>query len=95
MKPINLIPAARMEARRRRAHWLRCAGGCAAYSVLLLVACVLARLAYGKGDPTVHEKLAESETVVNRTGKSIITVNEQLAVAEATLRASRSRVSAV
>ena len=90
MNAINLIPRARMEARRRRARWVRCFAVCGAYAVLLLGLCALSRLAYVKVDPTVKEKLVESATEVERAGKAIVAVKEQLALADATLRASRS-----
>ena len=90
MKAINLIPAARIEARRRRAQWVRCFAACGVYGVLVMAACALCRLPYAKNDPTVKEKLVEADVEVDRAGKTIVLVREQLALAEATLRASRS-----
>jgi hypothetical protein len=58
--------------------------------VLLLGVCALSRLAYVKVDPTVKEKLVEAAKEVDRAGKGIVAVKEQLALADATLRASRS-----
>jgi len=90
MPAINLIPAPRLDARRRRSRRNRCVLGCMAYAVAAMAAAVAAHGVWGDADAHVTDRLAEAAADVDQTGKAIAAVRADLDAAHATLRASRS-----
>lgn len=88
MKSVNLIPAPRQVAKRRRVHLRRCAAMCAAWAVLLVVAAVAIRVVWGgDGDAQAGDRLAAVSDDIARTERAMAETRNQLAAAQSTLRA--------
>lgn len=90
MKTINLIPAPRMQARRRRVQRLRCAAGCLAYAGALGVATAASHAVLETGDPQVQNRVTALGLTIDQTTRSVAATRAQLDAAQSTLRASRS-----
>jgi hypothetical protein len=90
MKTINLIPAPRMQTRRRRVHRLRCAAGCVAYAGVLGVATAVCHAVLEKSDPQLQNRLTAVGLTIDQTSRSIASTRTELDAAQSTLRASRS-----
>src|SRR5581483_11720777 len=90
MKNINLIPAPRRAAKRRRIHLRRCAVGCAAWAALSVAAAVLAHAVWRVEDPQVGERLARMNEEVTRTERALGDVRLQLAKAHSSLRGNEA-----
>ena len=90
MNGINLIPAPRRAARRRRQHMCYCAAGCAAWALLSLAAAGFAHALWPSGDPRAAERLAEVTAEMQRTERAVAALHSQLAAARSTLRANQA-----
>ena len=66
MKSVNLIPAARRDAKRRRKHRKACALACGAYAAALAGAVGVAHLALNEAGPTLDDRLAAVDADVRR-----------------------------
>lgn len=90
MKSVNLIPAARLNARRRRAHVRRCIAGCSGYAALALAAGLTCHGVWGRADESLPVRLADAQAVVERSAHDLAATTADLDAAQSTLRASRS-----
>ena len=91
MKSVNLIPAHRTAAKRRRVHLRRCAAGCAAWAVLSAVAAGAAHAMWRTADDSVAaERLAAVNDEIERTERAIASARVKLAAAQSTLRANQA-----
>lgn len=90
MKNINLIPAPRRAAKRRRVHLRRCVVGCAAWAVVSAGAAAVSRAVWRADDPQAVERLAKVSQEMEQTERGIAAVRAKLAAAQATLRANQS-----
>src|SRR4051794_373576 len=90
MRPINLIPAARIEQRRRRALHRRCAVGCTAYAIAALAGGIACHVVWGSPKPHLAEWLDETANKVSGTEKTIAAVRLDLEATQQTLRASKA-----
>lgn len=91
MKPINLIPAARRDAKRNRKHRNACVAACCAYAVLLAAAVggVHLFLAGETGEP-LSARLASAESQIERYQQQSTAARAELAAARATIEANRT-----
>ena len=91
MNSVNLIPAPRLAAKRRRVHMRRCAVACAAWAVVSVVAAGVAHaMCRQADDPQADERLAAVADEIARTERAIVAVKVQLAAAQSTLRANEA-----
>jgi hypothetical protein len=91
MKSVNLIPAPRLVAKRRRLHLRRCAVGCAVWAVMSATAAGATHVMWRTAmDPQAQERLAQVEDEIERTDRAIGTARAQLAAAQSTLRANEA-----
>jgi hypothetical protein len=93
MKSINLIPAPRRAAKRRKLHLRRCAIGCAAWGVLSLAVAGAAQAIWRGEEPEADERLAKVADEMGRTEAAIAAVRQQLTAAQSTLRANQGIAS--
>jgi hypothetical protein len=91
MKAINLIPAARRDAKRRRKHRNVCATACGAYAALLAGALGVAYLVLSReaGEP-VAARLTSAGAEIDRVQKQIAAARAELAASNATIEANRT-----
>jgi hypothetical protein len=91
MKPINLIPAARRDAKRRRKQRNACAIACCAFGALLGCAVGAARLMFaGDGGQPLGARLAATEAEIDRYQQQSTAARAELAAAKATIEANRT-----
>lgn len=90
MTSVNLIPAPRLAARRRRTHLRRCAAGCVVWSLLSVAAGGASRAYWRDDDPQADERLAKVVDESRRTEKVIAAVRAELDAAESALRANEA-----
>lgn len=90
MNGINLIPAPRRAARRRRAHLRYCAAGCAAWAVVSVGAACVVPAVWGAGDSRDTEWLAKVNGEIQQTERTIAGIRAQLTAAESTLRGNQA-----
>lgn len=94
MNSVNLIPAPRLAAQKRRVHLRRCAAGCCAWAVASALAAGAAHAMWRQAeDPQFEERLAAVSDDIERTGRAIATAKAQLAAAQSTLRANEAIAS--
>lgn len=89
MNNVNLIPAPRRAARRRRAHLRRCAIGCAAWAVLSLAAAGAARAPWRGEGSQADQRLAQVGAEMELTERAIAEIRARLATAQSALRANQ------
>jgi hypothetical protein len=85
MNHVNLIPAQRILARRRRRRIRRWAVAAGVYVTALAAACGLVGLTLNKGDLGLDAELRETERRITEARSPAATVRGQLAAAEAKL----------
>ena len=90
MKSINLIPAPRRAARRRRAHLRRCTAACCAWAALSVAATVASHAVWHDRQPQSAERLAKVSQEMEQTERAIAHVRAKLASAQSTLRANQA-----
>jgi hypothetical protein len=90
MKNINLIPAPRRAAKRRRVHLRRCVVGCTAWAVVSVAMAGMSRAVWHGEDPQAAERLARVNDEINRTDRAIADLRAQLAKTQSTLRANEA-----
>jgi len=91
MKSVNLIPAPRLVAKRRRVHLRRCAAGCAVWAVMSVIAAGATQAMWRTAaDPQAEERLALVADEIERTDRAIAATRAQLAAAQSTLRAKEA-----
>jgi hypothetical protein len=93
MKNINLIPAPRLAAKRRRLHLRRCAAGCAVWAVLSAGAALAAHAVWRGEDPQAAERLARVSHEMEQTERGTAEAKARLAAAQSTLRANQAIVA--
>ena len=89
---INLIPAARLQARQRRAHLRRCIIGSIAYTILNIAVVLTCRTLLGGADPSLAARLEEAQTAADRAARDLTSARTDLESAQSMLSASRSIV---
>lgn len=90
MNGINLIPAPRRAAKRRRAHLRYCVAGCAAWAVVSVGVAIVARAVSPAEDLQAAERLAKVGEEMQQTERVITGLRTQLAAAESTLRSNQA-----
>jgi hypothetical protein len=95
MKSINLIPAARRDAKRRRKHRNACAAACCAYGVMLACAVGVAHVVCagdggGGGGEPLPVRLSKAEAEIERYQQQSAAARSELAAAKATIEANRT-----
>lgn len=90
MDGINLIPAPRRFAKRRRVHLRFCVVACAAWLVLSIGAAALAHMVWRTEDPQAADRLAKVNEEMQRTERVIAGLRAQLSAAQSTLRANQA-----
>lgn len=89
MRNVNLIPARRRDARRRRAHLRWCAVGCAAYTLLTTTAAAIAWSAWTGEDPEVRKQIAHVDEEIHRNEQALLESSATLSARQAMLTAAR------
>ena len=90
MKSVNLIPAARRDAKRRRQRRATCALACGAYAALLACGLGAAHLMWNTGDGLPPaQRLAATEEDIRRFERQASDAQAELAKTRATLEANR------
>ena len=87
MQNVNLIPAPRRQARRRRVLIRRCAIGCAGYALLLAGVGAGALSAWGGGDPVASEQLGRLDQEIQRNEHLLADARGELSARESELAA--------
>ena len=91
MNSVNLIPAPRLVARKRRVHLRRCATVCCAWAVASAVAAFAAHAMWRQADDSrADERLSTVSDDIARTERAISVAKTQLAAAQSTLRANQA-----
>ena len=91
MKPINLIPATRRDAKRRRKQRNACVAACCAYGVLLATAVGVARVFFaGEAGEPLPARLASVDAQIERYQQQSTAARGELAAARATIEANRT-----
>src|SRR5687767_14402437 len=90
MKSINLIPAPRRDAKRRRKHRMICGVTCGAYGVLLAGAVGAAHLALSSASESLDKRLAATDSDIQRFQRQETELRSELAMARATIEANRT-----
>jgi hypothetical protein len=91
MPPLNLIPAHRVEARRRRVVRARCAAGVAAYAAAATVAGAAPYLLVGGAEGTeLPAQLTAAAAAADRASGELSRAGAELGAVEAVLRSSRA-----
>jgi hypothetical protein len=90
MKSINLIPAARRDAKRRRKHTTVCVAACCAYGVVLLGALAVVHVVFsGEGGEPLSARLTSTDAEIDRYQQQTAAARIELAAARATIEANR------
>ena len=89
MKSVNLIPAARRDAKRRRKLQTVCAAACGAYGVVLACSIGAAHLMLSAGGD-LQSRLNSIEAEVERLGAATSEAKSDLTAARATIEANRT-----
>jgi hypothetical protein len=90
VKSVNLIPAPRRDAKRRRRHRNACLAVCGAYASLLAGAVGVAHVALTGTGRTLDQQLASAESEVQRIEQAAAHSRRELASARATIEANRT-----
>ena len=90
MKSVNLIPAPRRDAKRRRKHRNACMAVCGAYALVLAGAVGLAHVALSGTGRALDEQLADADAEVRRIDGNADAARRELASARATVEANRT-----
>jgi hypothetical protein len=90
MKSVNLIPAPRRDAKRRRKHRKICAAACGAYALLLAGALGAAHIAWSGVGASLDEQLGKLDTSIERAERQASDARTELATARATIEANRT-----
>ena len=83
MKSVNLIPAPRRDAKRRRTHLRWCAAVCGGLSGAVLMAAIAFRLFWGGGEPGLDRQLAIAQEEVKRIDAEFTQARNELAAVNA------------
>ena len=78
MQGVNLIPAPRRIAKRRRAHVRWCVAGCVAYTVLALSTAATCRVIWGSEDPSLDKEIAKAGAVVEHANDDLRQLGKEL-----------------
>jgi len=78
MQGVNLIPAPRRIAKRRRAHMRWCFAGCIAYAVLAVSGAATCRVIWGAEDPSLDRDIAKAGSEIERLDSEVRTLGAQL-----------------
>ncbi len=90
MISVNLVPAARRHAKRRRRHRNVCAAYCGAYGLLLACAVGGVHLLWSGGGAQVGQELASTDADIRRLQRQSDDTRAELATAHATIAANRT-----
>ncbi|MDB5301979.1 MAG: hypothetical protein JWO87_3642 [Phycisphaerales bacterium] len=89
MRSINLIPAPRRDAKRRRGHLRWCAAGCGGFSGAVLLAAIACRVLWGGGEPGLDRQLTIAQEEVRRADAAFTEARNELASVNAANAADR------
>lgn len=89
MRNVNLIPARRRDAKRRRAHIRWCAVGCAAYALFAIAAGGLAWNAWAGEDPEVRKEIVHVDEEIRRNELALLESGAKLSAEQTMLTAAR------
>ncbi len=78
MQGVNLIPAPRRIAKRRRAHVRWCFAGCIAYAALAVSGAATCRVIWGAEDPSLDREIARAGSEIERLDSEVRTLGAQL-----------------
>jgi Tfp pilus assembly protein PilN len=67
MRHINLVPAHRRDAKRRRTHMKWCGAGCAMYAAVATIATAIAWGAWAGEDQQVRQQIARADEEIHRS----------------------------
>lgn len=90
METVNLIPAARRDAKRRRKHHKTCVAACGAYALLLACAVGGAHLLWIGNQGALDDKLAATEDDIARLQHQTAELRSELSASHATIEANRT-----
>src|SRR5207302_2753195 len=86
---VNLIPASRRDAKRRRRHLRWCAGGCATYALAVGACCLACTSLWGGSDPA-REELVKVNAEIEKSNHTMASVRADAATANSTLTVTRA-----
>ena len=90
MRSVNLIPTARRDAKRRRAHLRRCAAGLAAYAAVLAGACAAVHVLWDRHDASLPARVATLEKEIEAGEREAAGVRTELAAVRSALKANQA-----
>jgi hypothetical protein len=90
MKSVNLIPAPRRDAKRRRRHRNVCALACGTYALALGCALGVAHLMFAGAAARLDEELHATDAAIERTQQQVDDCRDELIAARATIEANRT-----
>ncbi|HZL38511.1 MAG TPA: PilN domain-containing protein [Tepidisphaeraceae bacterium] len=86
---MNLIPASRRDAKRRRLHTRWCAAGCAVYAAAALAGAVACQLSWGGARPALAAQIHAADEQVSRAKARAAVTHAHLAAAHTAMDADR------
>lgn len=89
MKSVNLIPAPRRDAKRRKRHRRACAVACGVYGVALALAVGVTQLVWRTSGEELDEQLAGTNTAIQRLEHQGADARSELTAVRATFEANR------
>jgi len=92
MSAINLIPAARLEAKRRKRQIRRCLAACGIYTLIAGAAGVAALMTLGSDDPAVRRQIGIVEEEIRRLDQGLAQAHSRLAATQLVLETNRQIV---
>jgi hypothetical protein len=90
MKSVNLIPAPRRDAKRRRKVRNACAAACGGYAAALACAVGVAHLLWSGASAALDGQLASADAEIQRLERQGGDARAELATARATIEANRT-----
>jgi hypothetical protein len=89
MRQINLIPARRRDAKRRRTHMKWCGGGCAAFTLVAVAITVIAWSTWAGEDSEVRQQIARADEDIRHNEKALVEARVKFAADENRLAAAK------
>jgi hypothetical protein len=89
MKSVNLIPAPRRDAKRRRRQRRACTAVCGAYAIVLAGAVGFTQLGWRTGGHSLGERLSATDAAIQRLEHQTAEARSELSAARATVEANR------
>jgi Tfp pilus assembly protein PilN len=88
MSPVNLIPAARLAATRRRASVRWWSGGCGAYAAVLVAILLGLRLLGAANPASVQARIVQTQSEIEQSRSAASSLRQQLGRTEIELKAA-------